>query len=358
MSYFFKLKWTFFFVIFLLSCQSLDQRMAVKHNALGKTNEITVVSDASLWEGPLRDSIEYYFSSAYPVMPQPEPMFDLRHFSVAQLEADVLRRELRTYLVVADLNDDESPAAQMTKKAIGEEAVRACKEGSGSGSHLARDRWAQDQLIFFLYGFGPEKLSEAIRDKYSAMATRIREHDLKQVDAATYLNGINGPLIDTLTLQLGTGWKIPGDFKLATSKDGIFWLRSEHPESSHNLIFTRVDYQDESQLSEGYIREFRDSICRRVVRTRTPGSVMYINDKDLPLLYYETTIGQQYTREMRGVWEMTDDYMGGPFITYLIVSPDQRSLYFIDAWLFAPGKEKRDYMQRLEHIVSSIGFRR
>lgn len=347
-----------FLAVVLISCNQLDQRFAVKHNALGKTNEITIISDAELLEMPVWDSLEYYFSSAYPVMPQPEPVFDLRHFTTAQLEADQLRRELRTYLVIADLSDSESAATQMTIKAIGEEAVRQCREGSGFGTHLARDRWAQGQIIFFLYGFRKDNLATCIREKYSAIATRVREHDRDQLDAATYLNGINGPVIDSLMNTLGLGLKIPGEFVLATKKDGIFWLRSEYTESSHNLVIGRMDYSDQEQLSNASIRMLRDSFCRAVVRTRTPGSFMYVNDKDLPLLFYQEELSGQFARVMRGVWEMSDDYMGGPFTSWLILSEDQRSIYFIDAWVFAPGKEKRDYMQRLEHIVSSIGYNR
>jgi len=340
----------------LLSCRSLDQRFAVKPNALGKTNEITIIADEEIPGSPLWDSLDYYFSSAYPVMPQPEPSFDLRHFTTGQLEADALRRELRTYLVLADIGDAGSPAAQMTIQAIGEEAVDQCRNGAGYGTHLSRDRWAQGQLIFFLYGFGKEKLAEAIRSKYGAIATRIREHDREQLDAATYLNGINGPVIDALRQDLGIGLKIPGEYQVARSEDGVYWLRAEYTESSHNLILSRFDYQAQEQLSKVSIRTWRDSLCREVVRTRTPGSVMYINDQDLPLLFYEGSVNGLYAREMRGVWEMSDDYMGGPFITWLMVSRDQRSVYFIDAWVYAPGKEKRDYMQRLEHIVSSIDY--
>lgn len=349
---------TLSFAITLISCNQLDQRFAVKHNALGKTNEITIISDDDLLETPIWDSLEYYFSSAYPVMPQPEPVFDLRHFTTSQIQADQLRRELRTYLVVADLSEEDSPTTQMTAKAIGEEAISQCRQGNGYGTHLARDRWAQGQIIFFIYGFGHEKLAECFREKYGAIATRIREHDREQLDAATYLNGINGPLIDSLRNALGLGLKIPGEFVLASNRNNIFWLRSEYTESSHNLVITRVDYQDQAQLTNSSVRMLRDSFCREVVRTRTPGSYMYINDKDLPLLYYQEEIRGRYARIMRGVWEMSDDYMGGPFTTWLILSEDQRSIYFIDAWVYAPGKEKRDYMQRLEHIVSSIGFNR
>lgn len=340
------------------SCSQVERRMANKQNALGKTNEITVIADETVWEGAIADSLAYYFASAYPVMPQPEPLFDLRHFTVGQLEADRLRRELRTYLVLADLSEEDSPAARMTAAAIGEEAVRECREGKAYGTHLARDRWAQGQIIFFLYGFGEDKLAQAIREKYPAIASRVHQHDSEQLAAATYLNQINRRHSDSLQRALGLEINIPGEFFVASADSSTFWLRSEYTESSHNIILHRLEYREESQLSQPYIQELRDSLVRRLVRTGTPGSVMTVNDRDLPLLFYEKEINGHYCLEMRGVWEMSDDYMGGPFFSYLIAVPEHRTLVFADLWVYAPGKEKRDYMQRLEHIVSGIKFSR
>lgn len=345
-------------VALLLSsaCENLERRMAVKHNALGRSNEVVVVADEGLWESDLRDSLEYYFGAPYPVMPQPEPVFDLRHFSVANLQADVLRRELRTYIVVADLSDEDSPASKMTIQAIGEEAFDKSRSGNGYGTYLARDRWASGQLIFFLYGFGEDKLADAIREKYAAVATRIHEHDQVQIQAATYLNSTNRPIQDSLLKYAGVNMEIPGEYKLALVKEGTIWLRSEYTESSHNLIIKRLEYKDQQQLTEAYLRQMRDSISSAIVRTDTPGSIMGINDEDLPLLFYQKEINGNYTLEMRGVWEMSADYMGGPFTTKLIASPDRNALLYVDAWVYAPGKEKRDFVQRLEQVISSVRF--
>jgi hypothetical protein len=50
---------------------------------------------------------------------------------------------------------------------------------------------------------------------------------------------------------------------------------------------------------------------------------------------------------------MENDFMGGPFFNYTLLDTKRNELIMIDAFVFAPGKEKRDYMQQLHHIVKT-----
>ena len=68
------------------------------------------------------------------------------------------------------------------------------------------------------------------------------------------------------------------------------------------------------------------------------------------------TINNNYALEARGVWELENDFMGGPFISYLIHNPQKGELLFIDGFVYSPGERKREYMQHLEHIISSVEF--
>ena len=45
---------------------------------------------------------------------------------------------------------------------------------------------------------------------------------------------------------------------------------------------------------------------------------------------------------------------GGPFVVRSIDCPDQGRRYLVDAWLYAPGKDKFEYMVQLDEIVSSF----
>jgi hypothetical protein len=81
---------------------------------------------------------------------------------------------------------------------------------------------------------------------------------------------------------------------------------------------------------------------------------MRINDIDLPMFTKVTQVDNKYALEARGIWEIANDYMGGPFVSYLIHNPKQDELLFIDGFIHAPGEDKRNFMQYLEHILDTV----
>jgi hypothetical protein len=60
--------------------------------------------------------------------------------------------------------------------------------------------------------------------------------------------------------------------------------------------------------------------------------------------------------EVQGVWESRDVTWpaAGPFIVRVIPCPDNGRTYIVDAWLFAPGRAKYEYMIQLETILDSF----
>lgn len=44
----------------------------------------------------------------------------------------------------------------------------------------------------------------------------------------------------------------------------------------------------------------------------------------------------------------------GPFVTHAVLCPEQDRRYLIDAWLYAPGRDKYEYMIQLEQLVGSF----
>ena len=83
---------------------------------------------------------------------------------------------------------------------------------------------------------------------------------------------------------------------------------------------------------------------------------MRTNDVDLPMLTQYINLDGHYTLEARGIWDIVNDFMGGPFVSYLIHNADTNELLFIDCFVHAPGKKKRDQIQYLEYIIGSIKY--
>ena len=60
--------------------------------------------------------------------------------------------------------------------------------------------------------------------------------------------------------------------------------------------------------------------------------------------------------ETRGLWKMENDFMGGPFVNYTIWDEDGNRTVVVDGFVYAPGKDKRNYVMELEAIIQSLRF--
>lgn len=58
--------------------------------------------------------------------------------------------------------------------------------------------------------------------------------------------------------------------------------------------------------------------------------------------------------EIRNLWKIENDYMGGPFINYTIINESTNKVIGIDGFVYAPQFDKRDYLRQLEAILTSV----
>jgi len=324
-----------------------------KPRAVGSINRVNVVADNVIMSGPVGDSVSYYYEQAYPLMPQPEALYDLNLLTPDQLDALPARRELRTYLVLADLKDESSATTRMVIDHLGEEKAFAAREDYRRGTSIVTDRWATDQLMIYLLAEGPDELGKLVAQSFPAASKRIAEADRPRLTANIYQAGHSTALPDTVRDFTGVTLDIPGDYKLAKAEENYVWLRRDLGLVVQNVIVSSVPYTGENQLSRDSIVAYRNKLGREGVRSSTPGSYMTSNDRDLPVLTEVTEVNGKYAVEARGIWEMTDDFMGGPYFTYLLPDAETGKLYIIDAFAYAPSKGKRNYMQQLEVIARS-----
>ncbi|MCR9286107.1 MAG: DUF4837 family protein [Bacteroidetes bacterium] len=323
--------------------------------AFGQRNQVVVVSDKGVWESPIGDSVDFYFASPYLVLPQPEPILDLLPFTPEELGYDPVKKQLKTYVFIADMEDENSPTTQLIKADIGAEKLREVKETSGFGNNVGRNKWAQGQLLVYMYAFGKEKLIENVQKNASSIISRINKEEIKRVDATAYMGGENWSLGEEVVANFGVKLKIPVEYQKAVydDKDQFLWIRRDTRDANTNIFIHKLKYFDQAQLSRDTMKSIRNHLGR-YVSTDNKNSYMKINDVDLPMFIESKTIDNNYALEARGIWDMKNDFMGGPFISYLIHNPKKNELLFIDGFVHAPGEDKRDHMQELEYILQGI----
>jgi len=185
----------------------------LKPHALGKMNEIVVIADDEVWQGAVGDTFKFYFGSAYPIMPTPEPIFDIRHFTYDRMVEAPLLKELRTYVILADLNNTESQITQMVGQDLGANKYEISKTDNTFNTSIGKDKWAKGQLLFYLFANGEESLADVISKNFSAIATRVNKHDAKKLSQSTFAGTESILHENMMEEKYGMKVKVPKAFK-------------------------------------------------------------------------------------------------------------------------------------------------
>ena len=101
------------------------------------------------------------------------------------------------------------------------------------------------------------------------------------------------------------------------------------------------------------IIKIRDSIGKIYVPGRLNGSYM-ITEKAYRPYFYKTKINDKKAFLTKGMWEVANDFMAGPFVNYMIEDKVNNRWLIIEGFVFAPSVNKRDYMFELETIIKSF----
>jgi len=324
--------------------------------AIGKTSEIVVIADDNVWEGPAGDTLRYYFGSAYLILPQPESIFDLRHLTPAQLENNYLLKELRTYIFLGNFSDEHSETNKIIKKTIGDEKVARATTDPNFHTVVGQNKWARGQLLSFIFANSQDKLAENIKASYPTIAKRINDFDQPQIGNMVYVKGLNQGVQKVIKEKTGADMQIPQEYFVALDEENTIWLRKETSELSSNIFIHKLPYVSQDQFTKEGIKAIRNSLGEKYVRTEIEGAYMKTNDKNLPMFLTTMEINGNYAAELRGIWDLKNDFMGGPFIGYLIHNKSTNELLYLDAFIHAPTTTKRQYMQQVEHILRKTKF--
>jgi len=343
--------WLGALLLFSACGDDFSARMQPKKTSFGPLNQIVVVAESNVWF-EMRDTVYYMFAAPYPILPQPEPLFDLVHFSPADIAEKSARRHLRTYLILVDGSDTTSRNYRMARADLAE--VKAEGLQKDRIIKIAADKWAKNQILVYVVANDINGLESTLARNHQKIIDRVRDFEEKPRGAQVYMAGRNKPLTRMVLDSLGVGIDWPKAAQAARVNSEVAWVRMETDKSSSSIFITKVPYEDTQQLTQEAMIERRNELMKKHIRSGTPGSDMVVNNRSLPLTYRNVKLNGFNSYEIRGVWEMTNDFMGGPFVSYFVLSDNLEYIYIVDLFVYAPGEDKRQYLQELEHVAHTF----
>lgn len=311
----------------LISCSN-DQ---IKPSASGKTGELLIVMDSMLWNGTPGEFLRDSLGNSYPGLPQHEPRFRMVHIHPTAFKNILLHH--RNILIVD---------------------TGSLPQGRNYSLTFKEDHHSKPQLVMHLRARDSLWLESAILVMVGTVDSRFTQaEETRAVSGMLKLRASN--ISREVKSHLGIGIPLTDDYFIARKEHGYVWLRKETIHNSTGIQVHRFPYTSDSAFTVSAILRLRDSLSARSVPGPSEGSYM-VTDSIFPVMVQKTTINNNYAIMIRGLWRVEGDFMGGPFLSFLIHDSLKNELIFIDAFLYAPRFDKREYIKQLEAMAHAITF--
>ena len=345
------------FVCFLWGCiGDMSSKFTSKPNAFGKAGRLYVLADPTTLSLPVADTLDFYFGAAYPILPQPEPLFDIITYDYDDLAQDAPKTHLRAYLVLVNMEDQDSDITKMVRKDIGEEKIEQGFSNKDYQFQMGRNKWAVNQLLIYIIGKNESALIDGIKSGVADLTKRFYAFDGDQYEANLFHGGHNEEVEELIRSRYKVNFPVPDRYAVGIDSANFLWLQDYIPDVVGGLVFYKLPYHRTDQFSRDAMIELRDSLTGSMISGPTSGSYMVVDTNYLPTFHYSTLVDDQYASELRGYWVMKGDFMGGAFATYVIQYPDKEEILFVDAFVYGPGERKREPMKQLNYLIGELEF--
>jgi hypothetical protein len=212
----------------------------------------------------------------------------------------------------------------------------------------AEDVWANDQRLTALV-LGPARPAAEVLAALPVLRTRLDSVFRVYTRLRMYQSQANEALRDTLRATAGFALLLPKLYRLERL-DSTYVFRNWTNVGGELRRTVAVTWRKgvDSTTSNQTLLSWRDAA------TRTYGHPQNIERE--PLRRRRITRGDLVGFEVQGAWKANFDGLpaGGPFITRMVPCPAQDRTYLLDAWLYAPARQKYEYMIQLEILLNTF----
>ena len=219
-----------------------------------------------------------------------------------------------------------------------------------NGIHQVYNVWSNGQTITLILldeGWGASELLPRLTEVNELLDGQYRAYAQNRM----YYSGVDSALADTLRTQAGFVMYLPHVYRWQQS-DSAYLFRNDNPDPSELIRQVTVTWLTPApgRLDTEGILAWRASLVDQY----------YSEPQDIVL---EGMTERSFTFEghdayqLRTLWKNPPERnwpAGGPLITRTVTCDNQDRTYLLDAWLYAPGKEKYEYMIQLETLLDSF----
>lgn len=297
--------------------------------SIGAVNSMVVVIPNELWKGQVGDTIRKHFAAPVLGMPMDEPLFSIDQIDPRFFTGSI--RHTRSILYVM--------------------------EDSVDVAHVKTDMYATPQKVGVIKGTSEAEIIDNLESDADSIIAAFKNMEIaetqKRFDRSLNREGV-------LEEKFGISLKIPSIYKVGKKEDNFVWIDREIQKGTANIIVYEMpadSFKNDSTLVKDIVA-MRDSIGEKYVPgPDVRGKITYMRTEPAyaPAVFPVEIAGLKGV-EVRGIWDIKNYPMAGPFLTYILNDKENNRKLVLEGFVFAPATEKRNDMFQLEAILKTLKF--
>ncbi len=315
-----------------ISCNENTKKKVLLPNISGKAGEVIVVINKGDWEGAIGNVLRDSLACDCPFLPQREPLYTL--VDVAPSGFTSIFQVHRNIIIVN----------------IGSSVTEP-------GVVFKSDVWAAPQCVIRVNAANSETAVSLIKENSEKMKNMLEQAERNRVisNAKRYEELALAPVV---TEMVGGSPHFPSGYKLKKKTEDFIWITYDTQFTQQSiLVYKYPVVEGQEMMSPANLIAANGKMLKDNVPGMFENTYMIISPIATPSVKYLKYKEHQFA-EIRGLWEVHNDYMGGPFVTHAFYSPDGQEMIMLQAFVYAPKYDKRHYLRQVESVLYSFEWKK
>lgn len=307
------------------SCETKKTKLPTLGKAQSAPYELLLVANKEWIKTMAGQTLSVVLNSPIVGLPQPET-----HFRLTTIDPRHFEGTFRFYSnVVCVQIGKEYPEAKVT---------------------MMTDAYCKPQLILNLQAPNDEEFIKLVRERADIILEMFDDRELAR-ERMLLSKNFSGKVQAQVQKMFGYDFKAPKDIDKIKAGNNFLWGTDEKNEFRLNVCMYSVPIRN---MDEEAFVSVRDS----VMKINIPGDK---EDQWMETDARSITMGEKEVGEnsipvtvFKGLWDMKNDAMGGPFVAYVYTDMANNRMVIAEGFIFAPQKDKRAYIRELEASLQTL----
>ncbi len=299
--------------------------------ATGSPYEVLVVADSEDFQTGAYDSLFNVLNDDIPGLPQPEC-----HFRVSKVTTGNFSKNLRYCRNIIEVKIDKA-------------MYTTCK------MKFRRDVYSTPQIIMTIQAPDAGSFCDFVTESHDDIISFFTRVEMNR--EADFLRNDHNPVIqEKVKEKFGCDVWVPTELSKTKNAKGFFWASTDRGENDMNFVIYAYPYTDPDTFTEEFCISMRDSVMKANIPGPREGQYMMTSRlDDMPLVQvYDSEVHGEYAQIARGLWNIRNYDMGGPFVSVSRVDEKNGRVIVVEGFVFAPNGIKKNLMRRMEAALYTL----